>query len=426
MRNKKLIFLLLFSCLHLSAKVQVEKIYLQKKLVAYAISTKFFKTVLAIPGEQKSKSRAMNVVCGLQSIILKNSVGLLGKGIAPDGTTYYGFSQVFEPIVDLSKGAGRVVLLGIGKGEIDDKGELQVREFYSWHSSVSREGRDKENLKISFLQRCDKGKKALGYKMRIDYTFSDTALIEIKVTFLNLTEKVLRVRVSPRTIFKNSNSKFAPWIVVPYQRSRHIKEKRLNYIDCSPILLKGLKNSYEFTRQRLSRAKRWIAVGGLEQKGIFAFLSKEPIRKVVFWKKADCFSVYPSFDIEAKPRESRKLTWKIIVGRGMKTIRNISEQGLLGFEVKKRGKTKRYGCNIQFLPIKPSKDMLMELLLKSSRGYFLLTKTYETFVSSPLKPELVKLKLPKKVVEKERYLLKVEMLKNGNAFFSMEEWMFPN
>jgi len=425
--NKILIFLFLLVSLQAGAKVKVEKVYFEKKFAGYLISNKFFKTILITPNKLESNQHATDIVRGgwFKSIVLKNSVDLLGEGATPEGVIRYGLAQVFEPLVEIPKGQKELILPGVGRGTIDDKAVLKIVEFYPWKSTVSEVGKDKEKLMVSFLQDCDNSKKELNYKMRIDCIFSDTSLVEIKGIFFNLSDKTLKARVSPTAVFNNSNSDLKPWIVVPYQQSRTIDKKRINYIDCAPIPIKDFHNYYEFTNNRLSKAKRWIAIGGLEQEGVFSFLSKAVFEKVVFWKTDNCFSVFPYVNLEAKPNERVEWTWKLIVGRGMKTINNVTEKGLFGLNLQKYSRGKRYKCEMQFMPVTSTKGTIIDILLKSSKGHVLLTKSYETFGMSPLKPESIMMKLSKKVKAKNRYLLKVDIFKDDEAFLTMEQWLFP-
>ena len=425
--NKLLVFLFLLISLQLNAKVKVEKVYLEKKFAGYLISTDFFKTILITPNKLKSKQYATDIVRGgwFKSITLKNSVELLGEGATPEGAIRYGLAQVFEPLVEIPKGQKELILPGVGRGIIDNKAVLRITEFFPWKSTVNKVGNDKEKTIISFLQDCDNAKKELNYKMRIDCIFSDTSLVEIKGIFFNLSDKTLKARVSPTAIFNNLNSDLKPWIVVPYQQSRIINKKRINYINCAPIPIKDFHKYYEFTNDRLSKAKRWIAIGGLAQQGIFAFLSKAVFEKVVFWKTDNCFSVLPYINLEAKPQKRVEWTWKLIVGRGMKSINNVTEKGLFGLKLRKHSRGKRYKCEMQFMPITLTKGAIIDILLKSSKRHMLLTKSYETFGMSPLKPELIIMKLSKKVRAKNRYLLRVDIFKDDKVFLAMEQWLFP-
>ncbi len=428
--HKFLFLLFLFLSWQLAAKVKVENTYFEKKFAGYLVTTKFFKAILITPNRLESNKYGVDVIRGgwFKSIILKNSVNLLGMGTASDGAVRYGLTQVFEPLVEIPKGRTELILPGVGRGTIDKDATLLISEFFPWRSTVTRLGRNKENVKISFLQDCDNSKKELNYKMRIDCIFSDTAVVEIKGVFFNLSDKTLKARVSPTAIFNNSNPDLKPWIVVPYQKSRFINKKRITYIDCAPVAIKDFHNYYEFTRDRLSKAKRWIAIGGLEKMGVFSFISRAVIEKVVFWKTNNCFSVFPYINLEAKPKQRVEWTWKLIVGRGMKTINNVTENGLFGLTLKKysRGKRgKRYKCEMQFMPVKSEKGIYVDVLLKSSRGSVLLSKSYETFKISPLNPESIMMKLPRKFFAGNRYLLKVEMFKKETAFLTMDQWLFP-
>ena len=425
--NKFLFFLFLLVSLQAGAKVKLEKVYLKKKFVGYLISNKYFKTILITPNKLESNHYATDVIRGgwFKSIVLKNSVELLGEGATPEGAVHYGLTQVFEPLVEIPKGQKELILPGVGRGTIDDEAVLRITEFFPWKSTVREIGENKEKLIVSFLQDCDNSKKELSYKMRIDCVFSDTSLVEIKGVFFNLSDKILKARVSPTAVFNNSTPGLKPWIVVPYQQSRTVGEKRVTYIDCEPIQIENFHSSYEFTNERLSKAKRWIAVGGLKQQGVFSFISKAAFEKVVFWKTKNCFSVFPYVNIEAKPKERVEWTWKLIVGRGMKTVNNVTEKGLFGLKLRKYSRGKRYKCEMQFMPVASTKDAVIDFLLKSSRGSVLLTKSYETFGMSPLKPESIVMKLPKRLSSKKRYSLKIEMFEGDNVFLSMDQWLFP-
>jgi hypothetical protein len=425
--NKFLIFLFLLAALQLNAAVKVEKVYLKKKFAGYLISNKFLKTVLITPNKLEANNYAVDVVRGgwFKSIALKNSGELLSQGTTPEGAIRYGLAQVFEPLVEIPKGQKELILPGVGRGTIDANASLKITEFFPWRSTITRLGENKENVMISFLQDCDNSKKELNYKMRIDCIFSETSLVEIKGVFFNLSDKTLKARVSPTAIFNNSNPGLKPWIVVPYQQSRTVNKKRISYIDCEPIYIKDFRNYYEFTNDRLSRAKRWVAVGGLQQQGVFAFISKAVLEKVVFWKTDDCFSIFPYVNLEAKPKKRIEWSWKLVVGRGMKTINNVTEKGLFGMTLKKYSRGKRYKCEMQFMPIKSSDGMVMDVLLRASRGHILSTKSYETFKVSPLSPETITMKLPRKVKANERYRLKVDMFEDDNSLLTMEQWIFP-
>ena len=425
--NKFIIFLLFFAVLQLNAKVKVEKVYLEKKFAGYLISNKFFKTVLMMPNKLKSNHYAVDVIRGgwFQNIALKNSNDLLCKGTAPDGAIRYGLAQTFEPLVEIPKAKKTIILPGIGRGTIDSSAKLNITEFFPWKSTISNVGEKKEKIMISFMQDSGNKKKELSYKMRIDCTFSDTTLVEIKGIFFNLSDKTLKARVSPTAIFNNSNPDLKPWIVVPYLQARIVNKKRISYVDCEPIYIKDFRNYYEFTNSRLSKAKRWIAIGGLDNESVFAFISKTVLDKVVFWKTDTCFSVFPYINLEAKPQQRVEWEWKLIVGRGMKTVNTVTEKGLFGLSLKKYSRGKRYKCEMQFMPVGSSSGMVLDLLLRASRGSILLTKSYDTFKLSPLKPESITVKLPKKVKSDNRYKLKIDVFENDNSLVSIEQLIFP-
>lgn len=425
--NKSLILLFLLAGLQLSAAVKVEKVYLEKKFVGYLISNKFLKTVLITPNRLESNNYAVDVVRGgwFKSIVVKNSGELLSSGTTPDGVIRYGLAQVFEPLVEIPKGQKELILPGVGRGIIDAKANLKITEFFPWESKITKVGDNKEKVMISFLQDCDNSKKELNYKMRIDCIFSDSSLVEIKGVFFNLSDKTLKARVSPTAIFNSSNPDLRPWIVVPYQQSRIVNKKRINYIDCEPIAIKDFRDYYEFTNNRLSKAKRWIAIGGLENQGVFSFISKAVFEKVVFWKTDNCFSIFPYVKLEAKPKQRVEWNWKLIVGRGMNTINNVTEKGLFGLKLKKYSRGRRYKCEMQFMPVNSSKGMVMDVLLQAARGHVLSTKSYETFKVSPLNPETIIMKLPRKVQANKRYKMKIDMFEDDNSILSMEQWLFP-
>ncbi len=423
---KFLVFLFLFVSLQSGAAVKVEKVYLEKKFAGYLISNNFLKTVLITPNRLESNNYAVDVVRGgwFKSITLKNSVELLSKGAAPDGVIHYGLAQVFEPLVEIPKEKKELILPGVGRGTIDSNANLKITEFFPWESKVARLGDKKEKVMVSFLQDCDNSKKELNYKMRIDCIFSDSSLIELKGVFFNLSDETLKARISPTAIFNNSDPGLTPWIVVPYQQSRIVDQKRINYIDCEPIIIKDFRNYYEFTNERLSKAKRWIAVGGLKEQGVFSFISKAVFEKVIFWKTDDCFSIYPYINLEAKPKQRVEWTWKLIVGRGMNTINNVTENGLFGMQLKKYSQGKRYKCEMQFMPVEANDGLIMDVLMKASRGYILSTKSYETFKISPLQPEFITMKLPKRVEPNKRYKLKIDMIKGDKMLVSIDHWLF--
>jgi len=425
---KFLVLLFLLAGLQSDAAVKVEKVYLKKKFAGYLISNNFLKTVLITPNQLESNNYAVDIVRGgwFKNISLKNSGELLSKGTTPDGTIRYGLAQVFEPLVEIPKEKKELILPGVGRGTIDPDANLKITEFFPWESKVSRIGDKKEKVMISFLQDCDNSKKELSYKMRIDCIFSDSSLVELRGVFFNLSDKALKARISPTAIFNNSNPDLTPWIVVPYQQARTVNQKRINYIDCEPIIIKDFRNYYEFTNDRLSKAKRWIAVGGLKNQGVFSFMSHTVFEKVVFWKTDDCFSIFPYINLEAKPKQRVEWTWKLIVGRGMNTINNVTERGLFGMRLKKYSHGKRYKCEIQFMPVEESDGMVMDILLKASRGYILSTKSYETFKISPLKPELISMKLPARLEPNNRYKLKVDMIKGDKILVSIDHWIFTN
>ena len=425
--NKFLVILFLLISLQLYAEVKVEKIFRDKKIVGYLVSNKFLETVLITPNQLKSNKSAVDIIQGgwFKSITLKDHGDLLGQGTTPEGTMRYGLAQVFEPLIEIPKNIKEFILPGVGRGVINANAKLMIREFFPWRSTITKVGEQKEKIMISFLQDCDNSKRQLSYKMRIDCIFSDTALVEVKGVFFNLSDKTLKARVSPTAIFNSTSNETKPWIVVPYQQSRIINKKRITYIDSAPIQIKDFRNYYEFTKDRLSKAKRWIAIGGLENNGVFSFISKAVLEKVVFWKTDNCFSIFPYINIEAKHKERVDWNWKLIVGRGMKTINNVSEKGLFGLKLKKYSRGRRYKCDMQFMPVASSKGMVIDVLLKASKGSMLLTKSYETFKLSPLNPESITIKLPKKVHSKDRYKLKIDIFEDDNPVMSVDQWIFP-
>lgn len=419
--------ILVLAGLHLSAEVKIEEVFYKKKFAGYLVNSRFFRTVLFAPNELKSDQFGSNIIRGgwLKSISLKNSHNLLGACKTPDGTVRYGIAQIFVPQTTKSEEHKEVIFPGVGRGSIDSSGNTKIKEFFPWESKITR--KNKDNVTISFLQDSDTNKKKLNYKMRIDCSFTNSSIIELRGVFFNLGEKELKARISPSAIFNNNDKSANPWIVVPYQKSKIINGKRITYIDCNPASVKDFRERYEFTGDRLSKAKRWIAVGGLKQKGLLSFLSESVIEKIIFKKTENWFSVLPYININAAPGKRIEWTWKIIVGRGLDTVSNVNERGTLGVKIAKygRGKYPRYKCKLQFLPTQKSKNMVMDVLVKSSRGTILGIKSYEMFDSSPLKPESINMKLPKRIRPNKRYSIKLEVLKNSNMFMTIDHWIFP-
>lgn len=427
--SRLFIVILVLAGLHLSAEVKIEEVYYKKKFAGYLVNSRFFRTVLFAPNELKSDQLDSNIIRGgwLKSISLKNSHNLLGACKTSDGTVRYGIAQIFAPQIEASEEQKEVILPGIGRGSVDSSGNTKIKEYFPWESNITYEGKNKDNATISFLQDSDSNKKKLNYKMRIDCSFTDSSIIELRGVFFNLGEKEIKARISPSAIFNNNDNSTNPWLVVPYQRSKIISGKRITYIDCNPTPVKDLRERYEFTGDRLSKAKRWVAIGGLKQKGILSFLSEAVIEKIIFRKTENCFSVLPYINITAAPGKRVEWTWKIIVGRGLDTVSNVNEKGILGVKMAKYGHSKypRYKCKLQFLPTQKSKDMVMDVLVKSSRGTILGIKSYEMFDSSPLKPESINMKLPKRLRPNKRYSIKLEVLKDSNLFMTIDHWVFP-
>ena len=420
---------LVLAGMQLSAGVKIENVYYKKKFAGYLVNSPFFSTVLFAPNELKTDQYDSNLIRGgwFQSIFLKNSDNLLGACKTPDGTVHYGIAQIFEPLTEQSEDQKEMIFPGVGRGIIDNNGNAKIKEFFPWETNVSYEGSNKEKATISFLQDSDTSKKKLDYKMRIDCKFTDSAVIELRGVFFNLGKTPLKARISPTAIFNNNDKSATPWLVVPYQKSKLIKEKRITYIDCNPVLVKDFRERYEFTGDRLSKAKRWIAIGGLRQKGLLSFISENLIEKVIFWKNENCFSVLPYINITAAPGKRVEWKWQIIVGRGLDTVSNVNDKGILGVKMAKYGQAKhpRYKCKLQFLPTRKSKDMVMDVLVKSSRGTILGIKSYEMFDSSPLKPESINMKLPKRLRPNNRYSIKLEVLKDSDIFMTIDHWLFP-
>lgn len=423
---KFFVFLFLLAGLRSAAEVKVEEVYLEKKLAGYLISNSFLKTVLITPNRLESDKYAVDIVRGgwIKNITLKNSGDLLSRGTTPNGAVRYGLAQIFEPLVEIPKEKKELILPGVGRGILDPSSSLKITEFFPWESKVTRIGDKKEKVMISFLQDCDNSKKELNYKMRIDCIVSDNSLVEIKGVFFNLSNETVKARISPTAIFNNSDPALTPWIVVPYQQSRTINQKRINYVDCEPIIIKDFRDYYEFANERLSKAKRWVAVGGMRNKGVFSFISKTVFEKVIFWKTNDCFSISPYINLEAKPQQRVEWTWKFVVGRGMNTVNCVTEKGLFGMQLSKYSQGKRYKCEIQYMPVDLNDGLIMDVLLKASRGYILSTKSYETFKISPLHPESITMKLPDRVEPNDRYKLKIDVYKEDNPFVAIEHWLF--
>jgi hypothetical protein len=421
--------ILVLAGIQLSAGVKIENVYHKKKLAGYLVSSRFFSTVLFAPNELKSDQLDSNLIRGgwFRSASLKNSDNLLGACKTSGGIIHYGIAQIFEPLVEAPENQKEMIFPGVGRAVIEDNGSFKIKEFFPWESSITYEDKNQENATISFLQDSDTNKRKLDYKMRIDCKFTDSSVIELRGIFFNLGQKTLKARISPTAIFNNNDNSAAPWIVVPYQRAKLINGKRITYIDCNPVPVKDFRERYEFSGDRLSKAKRWIAVGGLRQKGLLSFISEAAIEKVVFWKTENCFSVLPYINITADPGKRVEWSWKIVVGRGLDTVSNVNAKGTLGVKMLKymHAKKPRYKCKLQFLPTRKSKDMVMDVLVKSSRGTILGIKSYEMFDSSPLKPESIDMKLPKRLKPNNRYSIKVEVLKDSNIFMTIDHWLFP-
>jgi CTP:phosphocholine cytidylyltransferase-like protein len=108
----------------------------------------------------------------------------------------------------------------------------------------------------------------------------------------------------------------------------------------------------------------------------------------------------------------------------MNTVNNVTEKGLFGIQLRKYSQGKRYKCEIQYMPVTSNDGLIMDILLKASRGYILSTKSYETFKISPLHPELITMKLPGRVEPNDRYKLKIDMFKGDSLLTSIEHWLF--
>jgi hypothetical protein len=418
------ILVMLLLAIDCAAGVKVEKLHNKKKeLIGYVVANNFFKAVLVAPGKYSSSKYGADIVRGgwFKDIILKNAdKGLLGSGKSPYGDFRFGLTQLFEPEISLKLNQKVVWVPGIGKGQVDKDGNLIVSEFFPWKSQIIEKNK---KLIVSYSQTAN-ATSDYSYKIRIDCEFNDSAIVKLKGIFFNTGKQTFKANVSPSPIFELPIEN-TPWVTVPYQRSKTLKKGRINYICTAPLSIKELKKNYVFAGNRLSKAKRWVAAGGLAGDGIFVFKSKALFEKVIYWKGVSCFSVYPTVKIEAKPGDRVEWEWDLVFGRGLKEVSAISSKGVYGVRTYDAKSGTRLMCEIAFMPYDTEKGLIMEPVFKSATGKMIALKSNEMLTISPLRPGKAIIMMSDRIVKGERYRVDIEMLKNDEYYDAKEVWIYP-
>ncbi|QSH40771.1 hypothetical protein P0136_11530 [Lentisphaerota bacterium ZTH] len=422
----KFFFLSILSCCVLAnAKVQISEIKVKKSLVACSVRTKYFRAFLVNPAKYNSAKYCDNSLRGgwFKNFIIKNAdSGIMGTGESPFADYRFGLAQAFEPEIELTKGLKEAVLPGIGIAAIENNTIAKIKDFFPWTFNISQ---NSDKSIVSFSQSFKSKTSDTAYKLRIDCVFQDSAEVIIKGVFLNTGKQEIRGGICPMPIFKRGLEKKC-WISVPHIRSRKIKKKRWNYINTNPLSVEKMRDYYEFSSQRLSKAKRWIAAGGMQDKELMVFVSARPLDKVLFWKTPGFFSISPMINIRVAPGKRLTWKWKYIFGRGLDRIDAVLKTGLLSCEISPRSSTSKYfKGRLKFLPYKETRDITIDAIVKNSRRRIISTGTYDMLQMSPLQPDYANIKLNKRFRKNRRYLMEIEIFKDNSLIDSNSDFLYP-
>ncbi|MCP4460440.1 MAG: hypothetical protein GY816_20825, partial [Cytophagales bacterium] len=219
----------------------------------------------------------------------------------------------------------------------------------------------------------------------------------------------IRGGICPLPIFKRGLEK-TEWISIPHVRSKLVKKKRWQYIDTSPLSVDRMHDYYEFYSERLSKAKRWIAAGGLQDKELMVFKANRPLNKVIFWKTPHFFSISPMVNIKVAPVKRLEWQWKYLFGRGLDRVDAVLKNGLMSCQISPlSSKSKYFKGLLNFLPYKEMEDVSIDATFKNHRRRIISTGTYTMLTMSPLCPGYANLKLNKRFRSGNRYIMKVEV-----------------
>lgn len=385
----------------------------------YVIANKYYTAVLINPSA-KSLEHSVGVSRGgwFKEIVPAGSEKgfLTSENGVKFGLTQVFGSMVFAPVDQVATTDEFGAIKEITEEQKKNSAESAVAAIPEpWQSNVEQKG---EDIVVSFSQEV-KFSKERSYKLRIDTKFSDSAKILIKGILFNNSKERLMTTVSPHPCFARTPKS---WISIPVKRSFNVGEKRIVSINSDPILISKMMEYSEYNEDRISKVERWAAAGGIGENGVFAFLTKSVIAKIVFWQNAESFGIEPVIKIEALPEQRVEWEWTLLFGQGLKSVSKATEAGIYSIRnIELKDSTE---VIIDYLPAKDMDGISLDLTLNSPEGKMIMNKNKEFAGISPLQPGSVKLNLPSDMKNK-RYLLKFEFFTSDTAMDQFSSWLNP-
>jgi hypothetical protein len=393
----------------------------------YVIANKYYTAVLINPGAKSLDLSAPGVSRG--GWFKEITPGGSEKGyLVSENGVKFGLTQVFGPIIFApadqtakteEAGAPKETPAEQKKDSVEP---LPATAFQPWQSNIEKKDSDSEII-VSFSQDVQVSKDR-SYKLRIDTKFGDSSKISVKGILFNNSKETLTTTVSPRPFFNIGYDALTPksWISIPVKRSFSVGDKKIASINSDPISVSKMMKYTEYNEDRLSKAERWVAAGGIGENGVFAILTKSLISKIIFWKDNDSFGIEPVIKIEVLPEQRIEWEWTLLFGKGMESVSRVTDSGI--YSIRNMDVRDSTEVIIDYLPSRDMDGISLDLTLNSPEGKMIMNKNKEFAGISPLKPGTVKLNLPPDMKNK-RYLLKFEFFTNDNAMDQFTYWLNP-
>jgi hypothetical protein len=387
----------------------------------YIVSNKFFTAYVINPGAKLLDQTDPGTFLPEWPKEILNASVEKSPGGNNDHGVKFGLSQIFNPPTFTTPGQEKTVPSEEKTDEPRrDSASLNQTTDGPWQSSIEKN--DKETT-ISYSLEVQTPKEK-SYKLRIDTKFTDSSKITVKGVLFNTGVETMSTTVSPLPFFNINYEALNPtsWISIPIKRSFSAGDKKIVGINPDPIPIDKIMKYTEYYEDRISKAERWVAAGGIADKGICAILTKSHVAKIIFWKDNDCFSLDQFIRIEAMPNQRVEWEWTILFGKGLDAVSKVTESGL--YSIKNVNVRDSSEVTFSYLPSKALDGVSLDLTLNTPEGKMIMNKNKEFAATSPQNPGKVKLNLSPDMKNK-RYLLDLEFLAGGSTIDQFTYWLNP-
>lgn len=376
----------------------------------YVITTKYYTAIMVNPKVKSSAQPGQEICKGgwFRDIILKES----DKGILQSEGMQFGLTQIFTPPIFYDQENKNNESDKAKEEEKLDNKSQATSNNQQWQSSVEKKDND---VIISFSQDVQINKDK-SYKLRIDTRFSDNAKISVRGILFNTGKQAISTSVSPRPFFSFNPSGSPCWISIPLRKSFNFADKKFMTINSDPINPEKMAGYTEYNDDRFSKSERWIAAGGMNGDNVFAFLTKNSIDKIVFWKDHDSFGIAPSIKLDVLPEQRTEWEWVLFFGKGLDRVSKVTDNGIYAV------KSALESVTVEYLPYKSIDSMVLDLTVNTPEGKMIFNRSKDFINFSPLQPGTAKLQIPNELRGK-RYLMKLDFLVDDNPVEQFSHWL---